>query len=114
MHFFLDADPEYAAWTACHPDGYVIDVRAPARGSTQTIHRAHCLELATPTALGGTVGLPRRHARACSTDRAELEAWADWAGYGLVYCRDCECEADWLAEYFGAARAVNTADLSPA
>jgi len=109
MLFFLDADAPYARWAARHPNGYVVDVRARARGATQELHRARCPELAAVAAADGAPLVHGHRPRACAADRAELEAWADWEGYALVYCRGCGCEADWLAAQFGAPIAPDPA-----
>jgi hypothetical protein len=115
MLFFLDADAAYARWVARHPDGYVVDVRSRARGAVQALHRARCPDLApTPAAADGAPTGPRHRPRAGATDRAELEAWADWEGYALVYCRGCGCEAAWRAAQFGSATPPEAAVPGPA
>jgi hypothetical protein len=91
MHFFLAPSHASARWAARHPNGFVVVVRSRPGGAAQCLHDASCVELAA-----GTVpqAAPPIRAWACAEDRDELEAWADWEGYSLIYCRTCSAEAN--------------------
>jgi hypothetical protein len=109
MLFFLVADSAYSHWVARHPNGFVVEVRSRAGAAPQVLHRAQCSELKQLTPTTEDAASPPRHPRACATDRGVLEAWADWEGYSLAYCRVCGTEAAWLAERFGPEQPIATA-----
>lgn len=93
MHFFLAPSAAFTQWVTHHPDGFVVVVRSRSRGATQCLHDAWCVESRTPFA---PCPAPPVRAWACAPDRDELEAWADWERYGLIYCRTCGAE---MAKY---------------
>jgi hypothetical protein len=101
MHFFLAPSPACAQWATRNPDGFVVVIRSRPRAAAQCLHKASCSELTRGIAPHTA---PSVRAWACAVDRAELEAWADWEGYSLVYCRECGAEA----EKFGSSLEIRS------
>jgi hypothetical protein len=100
MHFFLVPDQDYVRWVARHPDGYVMRIQSCSGAAPQVLHRARCRHLSSDDASDRG---PYPCARVCSTDRRQIDAWADWEGYSFAGCADCGVEA-WPANVDDAPR----------
>ena len=89
MQFFLAPSLAFARWVTHYPTGFVVVVRSRPGGASQCLHEARCVDL---LAADVPSAAPPVRAWACAADRDELEAWADWEGYSLIYCRTCGAE----------------------
>ena len=74
MIIFLNDDRAYRYWVTHHRHGFVLDGRRKPKLSHLVVHRATCQEIKSSPAKHPhwTTG---SKLKACSTDRAELEAW---------------------------------------
>jgi hypothetical protein len=79
MFRFSDDDLGYLAWTAAHPDGFVLNVRCPPDPRCVVLHRANCTSISNdtyePNAFTG-----RKHHKICTTSEAELKLAAKSEG----------------------------------
>jgi hypothetical protein len=69
---FSDDDLTYLAWTAAHPDGYVLNVRSKADPDYVVLHRASCNSISnskqSPDAFTG-----KSFRKICAELEAELQ-----------------------------------------
>jgi hypothetical protein len=76
---FRNGDSEYLAWTAAHPDGFVLNVRREADADYVVLHRASCGTISNdwhaPGAFTGRV-----YRKICSTSLEELHRAAEREG----------------------------------
>lgn len=74
MRRFSRDDVGYIDWLAAHPDGYVLNTYAHVTSSYLILHRASCRTVNRPLAPGRSWTFA--YGKACSDNRAEIEAWA--------------------------------------
>ncbi len=69
---FSDDDVSYLAWTAAHPDGFVLNVRRSPDPDYVILHRASCGSIANDKqAPGAFTG--RGYRKVCAIAEAELK-----------------------------------------
>jgi hypothetical protein len=94
---FSDDDLGYLAWIAAHPDGFVLNVRAPPDNHWIVLHRANCKSISNdtyqPNALTG-----RKHHKICASSEAEFIALKCEGWFGGTFSRRCGLCRPWTWE----------------
>lgn len=94
MIIFLNDDRAYLNWVTHHRQGFVLDgKRKPTLGHL-VVHRATCQEIKSGSSRH-THWTTGSKLKACSLDRAELEAWAiEETGASPKPCPKCDLDQD--------------------
>jgi hypothetical protein len=71
---FSDDDRGYLAWTAAHPDGYVVNIQRSLNAVDARLHRADCYTINGEPARGRTWTGP--YVKICSESVRDLRDWA--------------------------------------
>lgn len=88
MLIILNDDAVYVSWISRHRQGFVVDCQRKPTKNHLKLHRATCSLIKPHKRARLTTGA---HAKACSSDAAELAAWAlEQTGGGLVACSECQ------------------------
>jgi hypothetical protein len=83
---FRDDDDAFFDWLESHSDGYFINTERNPKPTYLVLHRPQCPHFKGDKALHWT----KEYVKVCSTDRAELENWADnTVGGEATLCRSC-------------------------
>ena len=72
---FRDNDFKYLAWTAAHPNGFILNVRYHPILGTVVLHRANCKTISIDKHKSGAF-TERSYRKICSATVAELQAAA--------------------------------------
>ncbi len=84
---FQSDDDGYLRWVETNVDGFVVNCYRNARPGYRMLHRATCRTIKTPARKNYTT---QAYMKVCSTDRAELEAWARFRlGGKVTRCGSC-------------------------
>ena len=88
VEVFRNAETDFLAWIATHPQGWVVNsVRSPSPAYL-ILHRADCWTIGPHGAGNYTTG---EYVKTCSVDRSALDSWArDSVGGNLTLCSFCE------------------------
>jgi hypothetical protein len=86
---FRDDDPGYLSWVAANRDGYVMNIQRELNPSDARVHHAYCRTITGTPARGGP--WTGAYIKLCSTDLAELDAWAKSRfGTAVTRCGICQ------------------------
>lgn len=75
MEIFRDDDDGYLCWVADNPSGYVLNCERPPNRSYLMLHQASCHTISGVPPSGDK--WTSDYIKVCSTDRGEIEAWAE-------------------------------------
>jgi hypothetical protein len=85
---FSKDDDGYIGWLAGHPDGFVLNTYAHVSSAYLILHRASCRTVNRPLAPDRSWTFA--YGKACSDERAEIEAWAlRETGKAVSPCAHC-------------------------
>jgi len=85
---FIDDDQGYEAWTASHPNGYVINIQRSLNPADGRLHRASCLTINGRPARGRT--WTGEWIKVCSSSAQDLEIWAHTnVSHSIRRCGTC-------------------------
>jgi hypothetical protein len=91
---FLNEDRGYVSWVTHHRQGFVLDGKRKPKIGSLTLHRAACREIKASQGRQ-THWTTGSKLKACSLDRAELEAWAvEATGGSPEHCPKCDLEGN--------------------
>ncbi len=85
---FVDADADYASWTAGHQHGFVVNAQRHPGPSYLVLHRATCGTITGTPARGVT--WTKDYIKVCSGDVGSLKNWAAGLGGMLSPCSLCK------------------------
>ena len=91
MREFIDDDEGFYQWLDTHQHGYVLNTNRSGTASYLVLHRATCGHLRRRDAR--EVHKTRQYIKICSTDRTDLQRWADRHSAGhaeLTHCGICK------------------------
>lgn len=85
---FTDDDAAYLQWVKQHPLGYVLNATRPPLPDFLVLHLASCRAVYGEPSVGDY--WTAESVKVCSTDRAEIEAWAqNEVGGQVMTCELC-------------------------